>query len=137
MYLNFLTSGCSEETAERGKFCLRCGGSGNLDLLICTECKEAESYMDQYRGYYPDEIISALINIDSCKRRIARLIEQERMGVELDVTVIFEIELKVHQVLNILRLIHNKVEPMKRMYIICSEIRDLINSRECKVATIG
>ncbi|MGF1754599.1 hypothetical protein L4C33_13490 [Vibrio makurazakiensis] len=129
---DFTPSNIAGKVNMREQSCSSCSGeiSKNTCSTTCIECLHSESYMNQYRGYYPDEIVTALVNLDTCKRMIFNLIEQEKNGTELDVGVIFNIEVKVHHALILLNSISNKTEPVKMIYIICAEIRDLINSRD-------
>ena len=131
MNFDFLFEGLEAKDTNSRNACVKCNNAldETAGSSTCPQCLQAESYVNGFRGDYPEDVLTAMFNLDVCKRRIARLIEEERNGIELDITLLLDIEIKIHQVLTLLKSISIKTEPIKYIYISCTEIRDLINSR--------
>ncbi|MGD8232654.1 hypothetical protein [Vibrio sp. TRT 1302] len=132
MNLDFLFGGLEANSTHKPNACVKCSSkiiSGGFADSICLDCRKTEAYVNEFRGNCPEAVLTAMFNLDVCKRRIATIFEQEKLGVELDLAVVFDIETKIQQVLILLEEVPDKSEPVKHIYISCAEIRDLINSR--------
>lgn len=139
MNFDFLFKGLEAKDTHSRNACVKCNNT--LDETAgsskCPQCLQAESYVNELKGNYPESVLTAMFNLDVCKRRISRLIEAERNGIELDTSVLLDIEIKVHRVLTLLNSISIKTEPIKHIYISCAEIRDLINSRNIPTVDVN
>ncbi|WP_076588188.1 hypothetical protein [Vibrio ostreicida] len=101
----------------------------------CSQCDYAFGYFERFSETHDREMISALVELDVTRRRLANLILSSHSLFCLDIELLREIKTKIDSVLNLMTLTETNDEVNKLIIHNSKEIRGLLKNKSFYLLT--